>query len=680
MESAFRNQLAGESSLYLQQHAHNPVDWYPWSDEAWERAKKENKLVLISIGYSSCHWCHVMERETFLDVNAARIMNENFICIKVDREERPDIDQVYMTAVQLMTGQGGWPLNCFTLPDGRPVYGGTYFPKISFEDVLIKLKDFYRDNPERANQYAGELTEGIQQSEIISVTKVKSEFSEASLQKAIDNWKLALDTMEGGPARVPKFPLPGNYRFLLRYAEKNNDQILLDHVNLTLRKMAFGGIYDQLAGGFARYSTDSFWKVPHFEKMLYDNAQLAGLYSSAYKLTQNELYKQIAIETIDFLKDEMSDGNGGYYSAFDADSEGEEGKYYVWTKEELKEINFPVCGKHDGFKIFSEYFNVNDAGYWEKNNYILLRKFTDEEFALKLDLTVVELKSFIKESKSILRKIRAERIPPVLDKKVITSWNALHISALCDAYQAFGVEAHRTEAVKCATQIFKNAITKDGMLMHVSIGANRILPGYLEDYAFVISALINLYQVTFDDHYLYQAKTLTDDAIKFFYDEERGFFWFTSTGSYDLIARKKEISDNVIPASNSEMANALFLLGDFFNEDKYTAISAQMLKAVEDSIVRYPSSYSNWANLLLNFTGSFKEIVIAGEKAEEYRKKLSALYLPDVIFAGAFNKNSSLMLLESRYVEGKTLVYICTNRSCKLPVESASEAVEKLRK
>ena len=680
MSEPFTNHLAKESSLYLQQHAHNPVDWYPWSDEAWAKARKENKLVLVSIGYSSCHWCHVMEKETFMDTATARIINENFVCIKVDREERPDIDQVYMTAVQLISGSGGWPLNCFTLPDGRPIFGGTYFPKASWEDLLIKLNDFYKTNPDKAEQYASELLHGINQMEIISLKKSKEFFSSEILKEAVDNWKSYLDTVEGGPNRAPKFPLPGNYQFLLRFAFANGDVQLLNHVNLTLKKMAYGGIYDQLVGGFARYSTDSLWKIPHFEKMLYDNSQLISLYSNAFKLTKNNLYKQVAVETLAFLKNEMSDGNGGYFSSYDADSEGEEGKYYVWTIDEIKKIKFPSCGNANGLDVFSEYYNLNSIGYWEKNNYILLRKLSDEEIAAKYNLSLPELQTFISKAKSIVLNERSKRISPVLDKKIITSWNALQVSALCNAYQAFGLEKFRDDAVTCAEQILKKSLTNDGFLLHVRSQKNNLKSGYLEDYAFTISAMINLYQITFNEKWLYQAKKFTDDAIMHYYDNKDGFFWYTSDIDTVLISKKKEITDNVIPSSNSELANALFYLGDFFDEKKYSELATQMLSSIEESIKQNPSSYSNWANLMMNYVNGFNEIVITGDEAEEKRKIISTYYLPNTLIAGSKNNESKLSLFENRYLQGKSLIYICTNKSCKLPVENTDEAILLLKR
>ena len=643
-----KNHLGGETSLYLIQHSNNPVNWYSWSNMAWEKAKKENKLVLISIGYSSCHWCHVMEKECFMDEKTARIMNDNFVCIKVDREERPDIDQIYMTAVQLMTGSGGWPLNCFTLPDGRPIYGGTYFPNDKWQELLLNLKDYYNKNPEKAAEYAQELTLGIHQSEIVSPSKDEHSFSPDSIKKAINIWKNYLDNTEGGPTRTPKFPLPNNYLFLLRYASAHADASLLNHVNLTLKKMAYGGIYDHLAGGFARYSTDSMWKVPHFEKMLYDNAQLISLYSSAYKLTRNEHYRQIAEETIQFLKRDMSDGEGRYFSAIDADSEGEEGKYYAWSIDEIKNLELPKCGKTEPFKILSDYFSINDIGYWEKTKYVLFRRNSDEEIASMHAVKINDLNDFISKSKSILLKEREKREKPVTDKKAVVSWNSMQVTALCTAYQAFGNENYRTEAIKSMNRILHEASSEEHALLHVINLKAKKVNGYLEDYAFTISALINLYEVTFDEHWLREAKNFTDFTLIHFYDDSEGLFWFTSDLDEKLIARKKEISDNVTSSSNSEMANALFKLNILFEENKYGEISARMLKAVENNMTRNPFSYSNWLNLMMNFTNPTDEIVILGEKADEERKALSSCYLPQAIFCGKNGNTGTLPRLDGK--------------------------------
>ena len=672
------NHLIHETSPYLLQHAHNPVNWYPWSDEAWEKAKRENKLVLVSIGYSSCHWCHVMERESFEDSATARMMNENYISIKVDREERPDVDQVYMNAVQIMTGSGGWPLNCFTLPDGRPIYGGTYFPNESWKEVLVKLNDFYKSNPDKAKQYAEELVRGIHQSEPFKIKSTEPKFSPGVLTQMVDNWKKSFDAKEGGPNRAPKFPMPNNYEFQLRYYHATKDESVLNHVLLTLDKMAFGGIYDQLGGGFARYSTDALWKVPHFEKMLYDNAQLVSLYTYAYQLTRKDLYKNIVYETLGFIEREMTSADGGFYSALDADSEGEEGKYYVWKKEELE--------RHLGekAKIFFEYFNVNQTGLWEHGNYILLRKETDEEIARKLDVSVDELRRIISESKKMLLKEREKRIRPGLDDKIITSWNAMMLKAYCAAYDVFGEKKFLDAALKAANFILKSSVQKDGGIQHhthpkmLSDKLKKENPGFLDDYSFLSEALIALYQSSLDERWLNEAKRLTDYAVKNFYDEPSGMFHYTSALSPQLISRQKEIMDNVIPSSNSSMTRVLFELSLYFEEKNFKKISQRMLNNIVDDLEGYGAYYSNWAIRLLYEVYPFHEVAIAGKDAQEKLRELNRPYLPNKIIA-ASESASSLLLLQDRFVNGRTMIYICQNNVCKLPVTQVSDALKQMK-
>jgi len=678
MHTSNSNHLLGEKSLYLQQHANNPVDWHPWSTEIFEQAKRENKLVLISIGYSSCHWCHVMENESFVDSATAKIMNDNFICIKVDREERPDIDQVYMKAVQIMTGSGGWPLNCFTLPDGKPIYGGTYFPNATWKDLLTRLSQFYRETPAQAYKYAEELTQGIHQPEFAATLESQTAFNKDILESTVTEWKKYLDNHDGGPNRSPKFPLPNNYEFLLRYAVDTKDHELLKHVDLTLKKMAYGGIYDQIGGGFARYSTDSAWKIPHFEKMLYDNAQLISLYSKAYQVNKDPLYKQIIIETAAFLKREMSDGDGKYYSAIDADSEGEEGKFYVWTKEELNAISFPQIKNNKQQELVFDYFNINEKGYWENNNYLPIRKVDNLALAKKYDISLEEFEKYISEVKTKLYSIRARRIQPGLDQKMITSWNALVVTGLCDAYQALGDSTYLEEAIKCMNNIDANSYNSSGHLLHVESQKGKLKTGYLEDYAFTASALISLYKVTFDESRLNSARRLTEGAIEQFQDKENGMFWFTSNLDHSLISRTKEVSDNVIPSSNSEMANVLFVLGEYFDEPKYTAIASNMLSKVSLDMPKWGSAYSNWANLMMNFTSPYKQTVISGKDAEAKRKKIASHYLPNVLIAGSVSNNSQLPILSNRFVANKTFIYVCENKTCKLPVESTAEALKLL--
>jgi hypothetical protein len=670
----YTNHLIHESSPYLLQHAHNPVEWYPWNEEAWARARKENKLVLVSIGYSSCHWCHVMERESFEDTAVAKVMNQHFICIKVDREERPDVDQVYMTAVQLMTGGGGWPLNCITLPDGRPIYGGTYFPKNKWVSLLQQLAAYYEANPKDAEDYASRLMDGINQVEVVKFNETEAPFHFDILKKAVDDWREYFDPVEGGNNRAPKFPMPNNYEFLLRYAVAANDPAILQHVLLTLNKMAWGGIYDQLGGGFARYSTDTLWKVPHFEKMLYDNAQLVSLYSFAYQLTKNELFKQVVYETCAFIQREMTAANGGFYSALDADSEGEEGKFYVWTEAELRSF----LGNR--FELFAAYFNVNETGYWENGNYILLRKKSDEEIAGQFGITVENLKKQIAADKQQLLSVRNKRVHPGLDDKQLTSWNALMTKAYCDAYNAFGDQKFLASALKNAGHNTKTLWQNNGGYIHSYKEGNQrsYTPGFLEDYSFSAEAFIALYQCTFDETWLQQARTVTDYAIRHFYDERSRMFFFTSDADAPLVARKMEINDNVIPASNSSMAKALFALSYYFDDTSYVQMAAQMLNNVQNNIVAYPSGYSNWMMLLLNYTRPLNEVVITGTKALSLRNEIAAHFFPNVFFAGATNGDSQLRLLENRYVTGKNLIYICENKSCKLPVESVDAALKLL--
>lgn len=663
------NKLSKESSPYLLQHANNPVNWYAWNDDTLALAKRENKLILVSIGYSACHWCHVMEHESFEDEQVAAIMNENFINIKVDREERPDIDMVYMGAVQLMTGQGGWPLNCFALPDGRPIYGGTYFPKKQWVNVLSNLADLFATNPDKAYEYAAHLTDGLEQLEIPKVTD-DHVFEMSTLSNSVNKWKQSLDTEHGGPNRAPKFPLPNNYLFLLNYHFYKNDLIIKKHLDLTLTKMAWGGIYDQLGGGFARYSTDVLWKVPHFEKMLYDNAQLVSLYSQAYKQTKNGLYKKVVYETIDFVKRELMNSEYGFYSALDADSEGVEGKYYVWQKEELQHL------LKDDFEVFADYYCVNEVGYWEDENYVLMRDTEESVIALKHNLSVSELQQKIKACNAILLQVRERRVKPGLDNKVLASWNGLMCKALAEAYLVFEEDDFKILALANANYLVKNYCKEHGKILRVT-NNNTSISGFLEDYAFVIDAFLSIYVVTANEEWLLKAKALTDYTLQYFYDEKQNTYFFTDASQEKLVVRKAEWSDNVIPASSSQMAINLYKLSIYFDETKYRQISEKLLKSVIKEIESYGPGYSNWALLLLQYLKPQTEVVIVGKSVNE---KLVALYKqspPNVIFALS-DKKSDLPLLKNRYVEGQTLIYVCKNNSCLLPSQSVEEALKQI--
>lgn len=662
----YTNKLINESSPYLLQHAHNPVEWYPWGDEAFEKAEKENKLVLISIGYSACHWCHVMEHESFEDSLTAEMMNKNFINIKVDREERPDVDQVYMNAVQLMTGSGGWPLNCFALPDGRPVYGGTYFPKDKWQQTLTSLQGLKENDPIKLEEYAKNLTAGIQQSELITRNEDPLETKVEFLAQKVNEWSKYWDRKKGGPNRAPKFPLPNNYQFLLEYAFLSGDQESMDFVSTTLDQMARGGIYDQIGGGFARYSTDELWKAPHFEKMLYDNAQLVSLYSQAFTATQNPRYKKIVQETLAFIKRELTNKNGGFYSALDADSEGEEGKFYVWKKEELKEALTP-----EEFELAKEFYNVNNKGLWEHGNYILLMDENSDDM-LTEDSTLGNKLELIK-SKLLAR--RETRIRPGLDDKILTSWNMLMIEAYLDAYIALEDEQYLKVAEQQMKFIFTNLITEDEGLFHLHKDGKSSINGYLEDYAFTISALLKMYQSTFDESYISQAESLMNYTVKHFLDEESGMFWFKSNKDEQLIAKKQENSDNVIPASNSVMAHNLFILSKLTYNQEFEKTGKQMLSNILPHI-EYGQSYSNWLRLYLYETYPFYEIAATGKNFRALTIELRKTYIPNKLILGA-EKKSDLPLLENKFFEEET-IFVCQNKTCQLPVKLVTDALKQI--
>ena len=673
----FTNSLIHETSPYLLQHAHNPVDWHAWNNEALALAKKENKLLLISIGYSSCHWCHVMEHESFEDEEVAAVMNQNFINIKVDREERPDIDQVYMNAVQLMTGRGGWPLNCIALPDGRPIWGGTYFPKENWIKALEQLSTMYNEKPDEVIEYAVKLTEGIKNTDLVPLNTNTKEFTVSQLSTAVAEWKQYMDFELGGRKGAPKFPMPNNYNFLLRYAFQANNSEILDYVNTSLTNMAYGGIYDQIGGGFSRYSVDKKWHVPHFEKMLYDNGQLVSLYAEAYQATKNELYKNIVYETLQFIENELTTEEGAFYSSLDADSinaEGklEEGAFYVWTQEELKAI------LKDDFKLFSEYYNVNYYGFWEHHNYVLIRKNSDGEIAKNNSITVSDLEAKVKVWKKVLLKERSKKERPRLDDKSLTSWNALMLKGYVYAYKVFN-EPHFLEvAIKNATFIYTKQLQEKGNLNHSYKNGSSTINGFLEDYASVIDAYISLYEATSNEFWLNTAKQLTDYSLDHFFDENRKMFYFTSDEDTDLITRKMEIEDNVMPASNSIMATNLFKLSHYYSNSYFLKTSKQMLHNVEERTLQYGSGYSNWLQLMCNFSGDFYEIAIAGKDVQNKISEINKNYIPNKLIAGSIKK-SNIPLMEGRFSESETLIYVCVDGACQLPESEVENALNQVR-
>lgn len=666
------NRLIHESSPYLLQHAYNPVNWLPFNEEAFEIARQQNKPVLISIGYSACHWCHVMEHESFEDAEVAELMNTHFVSIKVDREERSDVDMLYMQAVQLMTGQGGWPLNCFVIPDGRPFYGGTYFNKATWINVLKNLSEVYTNDPAKVEEYATQLTNGIKQSELITTADKKSgSCDKNTLKESVAKWTMRMDNEEGGPNRAPKFPLPSNYQFLLRYALLENDHELLTHVNLTLTKMAFGGIYDQLRGGFSRYSTDMLWKVPHFEKMLYDNSQLAALYSEAYTHTKNELYKETAIETLAFVEEEWYCPEGYFYSAYDADSDGEEGKYYVWNQLDLQDL------LGEDYPLFAAYYQINDTGYWEHGNYILMRSGNLAKLLMDFTLTKEELNEKIAACKKKLIQEARSRIKPGLDDKTITGWNAMMCSAFARAYLSFGEEKYKRIALQSITFILNKLSTSEGKLYRTCKNGIAKIDGFLEDYAFTIEALINCYLISQDEALLLKARSLCELTLAEFHNSSSHFLFYTGNSSAQLITKTTEISDNVIPASNSQMAINLFQLGIYFDKQEWIERAENMLNKVTEELKNYGAGYSNWGCLALNLTYPFREIAIVGNNVNEKLVELYKQGITNTIFA-VNAEASDLPLVKDRFVAGETLFYVCQNKSCKLPVKSVKETVAQL--
>jgi len=671
--SKMSNNLINETSPYLLQHAYNPVDWNPWNKQYLEKAKKENKLVVISIGYSSCHWCHVMEEESFEDSLVARIMNEKYISIKVDREERPDVDQVYMNAVQLMTGSGGWPLNVVTLPDGRPIWGGTYFPKDQWINALTQISDLYNKEPEKFINYADTLEKGIKSLDIIT-TNDNQELASIDIDQHIGSLVNKIDKKNGGFSGAPKFMMPNNIHFLLRSAYQNNDKETLELVNLTLEKMAYGGVYDQIGGGFSRYSTDEKWHIPHFEKMLYDNAQLISLYSDAYLITNNELYKNVVYETISFVLKELTNSNGGFYSSIDADSKSLDGKenegaYYVWKEDELKKL------LKDEFVIFSDYYNINKYGYWEDDNYVLIKNKSDVTFAKAHNLSKKQVSKKIDAWKKILIEARDKRSMPNIDDKILTSWNGLMINAFVDAYRVFNDKNFLDVASSSAEFIVKNMKKTDGGLYHSHKDGKSKINGYLEDYAASIQAFLNLYENTLDEKWLNTSNDLMKYTYENFFNAETNMFYFTSKLDDKLISRTVEFRDNVIPSSNSIMANNLFKLSHYFDNKKYLNSSQQMVNNIKDQIELYPGGFSNWMNLILNINKNFYEIAIVGSKAIEKIKELNTNYLPNKIIVGSIESNP-LPLLKNRFVEGETYIYVCVNKACKMPVKTVKEALK----
>ena len=671
----YTNALAGESSPYLLQHAHNPVNWYPWGEEALAKAKAEDKLIIISIGYAACHWCHVMEHESFEDTTVARIMNENFINIKVDREERPDVDDVYMTACQLSSGRGcGWPLNSIALPDSRPVWAGTYFPRDEWLKILNGFKKSKENDYDNLVGYADRLAEGIKSTEDIVFNEADRDFPKEELGGFAAAFAKNADSKKGGiRSASPKFPMPSVWEFALAQNDETPNPDLKNALAAALDNMANGGIYDHLGGGFARYSVDADWHVPHFEKMLYDNAQLVSLFSKAFQATKNPMYRRTVEETLEFIERELTDKSGGFYSSLDADSEGEEGKFYVWTKEEVDSI----LGESPEKKHFIEYYDVKKRGNWEHGKNVLRRLHSLAEMTKKFNVSEEDFLTSIEASKTKMMSARDTRVRPGLDDKVLTSWNGLMLQGFCDAYRAFGNEAYRQTAIRNGEFLVKNMMQPDGRLNRNYKDGKSVINAFLDDYAAAANGFIALYQITFDEVWLNRAKQLADYTRAHFKDEKTGMFFYTSDQDADLIVRKKELSDNVIPASNSMMARALHALGTYLYKPEMQETAAQMLNNMKPQFQEGSETafYSNWLRLWLDLSRSPYEVAIVGDDWDAKRKAISANYIPNAFLLGG-KTEGTIELLKDKLQEGETMIYVCQNKVCKLPVTEVEKALK----
>lgn len=663
------NSLINASSPYLLQHAHNPVNWQEWSDTIREQALREDKLILISIGYSSCHWCHVMAHECFEKEDTAAIMNEHFICVKIDREERPDIDQIYMDAVQLITGRGGWPLNVFTLPDGSPLHGGTYFPKANWEQTLLGISKFYKDKKEEAWAFANKLSAGIKNLDhYLPEKQTKTPFEIVS--DLLEKWKLQFDPVWGGYNWAPKFPLPNQWELYLLHASQCGKAEFAEASRLTLKKMYEGGIYDHLAGGFSRYATDSIWKVPHFEKMLYDNAQLMGTYAFAARFFAEPLFAEVCNGIHQFLQNELRSKEGLYYSALDADSEGIEGKFYVWSYDEIQEC-LPKQAN-----LFCQYFNITPEPNWEEGNILHITQ-TREEIAQQAGITTTNLNSILEESRKLLLLERSKRVRPGLDDKVICGWNALLIKGYAKAFHFLQEEDYRQEAVLGIDRLLAACLVDD-QLYRILKNGRRSVHAFAEDYAALIDALIAVFEISGQDKYLHLASRLMEICIREFGEEKSGLFYFTPVKQTELVTRKIEVNDDVIPSSNSILAHCLYKLSFYCDRPDWDSRWRNMLDAVLPRMQKFPNGFSNWMQLVVLEKTGFRQIIMKGPEAKNWERELRKNLLINclVISPSAF---SEIPFLTGKVPpDGITQAWICIDRTCDLPISNLEEVIKML--
>jgi uncharacterized protein YyaL (SSP411 family) len=673
MEAKHANRLIHETSPYLLQHAHNPVDWYPWGEEAFDKARRENKPILLSIGYSACHWCHVMEHESFEDEKIATLMNELFVNIKVDREERPDLDEIYMNAVQLLTGRGGWPMTVFLTPARQPFYAGTYFPPEDrygvpgFPKILRGVANAYREKPEEVDKSVRQILSALERMSVAADSR--RPFSAEVIANSAEQLAQAYDPIQGGIGKAPKFPNVGVYELFLRHYRRSKEPRYLEMVTHTLRKMGEGGIYDHLGGGFHRYSVDEKWLVPHFEKMLYDNAQLVRIYAQVYCVTKDPFFKNIVDETMGYLLREMLHGEGGFYSTQDADSEGEEGKYFVWTPAEINEI----LGE-EAAEVFCRMYDVSEHGNFEKKC-ILHPILTLEQASKLFKREQSEIENLVSDAKKKLFAVRETRIKPFRDEKILTSWNGLMLSGLAEAIKISNLPSY-TEAGKRTVHFFFSKMFGEGHLLHTYKDGNAKLLGYLDDYAFLAAGLLDLYEASLDRSNLDHAVQLVEILLREFWDDKDGAFFYTGKSHEQLIARTKPVFDGSIPSGNAVATHTLLRLYHYTANDDYLKKAERVLRSYYDATANQPFGFAHLLAALDFYLEKPKEIVLIG-KGEEQRlfdviANIHALYLPNLTLQVASPdqplEEISPLLAGKKQINGKPTAYVCQNFTCSQPV------------
>lgn len=669
------NRLIHSQSPYLLQHAHNPVDWFPWGPEALRKAEVENKPILVSIGYSACHWCHVMERESFEDQLTADLMNEHFVCIKIDREERPDIDNIYMDAVQAMGLQGGWPLNVFLMPNQKPFYGGTYFPNLKWKQLLANIADAFAKHEDQLAESAEGFGRSLnrRETEKYGIAAGETTHDPDDLSEIITKLSAQFDPEWGGMNRIPKFPMPAIWNFLLDYSLLSKNSELKEKVFFTLRKIGMGGIYDHLRGGFARYSVDGEWFAPHFEKMLYDNGQLLELYAKAYQTSRDPFFLEKVTETVNWLEAEMLQEEGGFLSAQDADSEGVEGKFYTWTYVELQAL------VPDEMPWLSKLYNLKPHGNWEEEVNILFQTQSYAEVAAEFGLSETEFLNKLNQVKSQLLEVRNHRIFPGKDDKVLAGWNGLMSAGLIQAYHATGEKKNLDLALR-NLEFIREKMIINGLLHRSYKNGTAYTPAFLEDYASVIRTALMAFEASGKASWLSFAKELADFCLDQFYDESDGYFFFNNPKAEKLIANKKELFDNVIPASNSVMARNLHRLSLFTYEEKYSQIASKMLGGMKELILKEPGFLCNWANFLLESIVPTAEIAIVGDGAELLSSEFHQAYFPNQVISWSESPTETAPILQGKTPDstGNALIYVCFDHACRKPVSTFAEAESQL--